>query len=254
MVNLVVSPEQINDRKFQAHILKWLKAVANLTKKSDTTVNENWLSDIGQALLENLPSWVFSRQSCNFVASKHTFFPSFKEMMEDLKDWADLEDRRKTELKIEHQEAIKNAADFPQPVRNWVASYVKHSGSNWKYDDAQSPNLQEQEARDKRFQKLMKAQCPEAYEYLFPREAKENIHTFEERIAQQKIEWADEKSISKTIEEIKNLPSLLLQGANIKFLKTGVSKYAPHLIDWVDQEFPAPYAHQKEEKKQGFFA
>lgn len=246
MVNLVVATDQINDRRLQSHILKWLRAVANLTKKSDATVNESWLSDIGQALLENLPSWVFSRKSCNYVASKYTFFPSFKEMIDSLKEWAELEDRKKSELNIEHQEAVKNAADLPQPTRNWVLSYVKHSGSNWTMNDTNKPDLNEQKKREKWFEGFMKQQCPEAYKYLFPREWAEQNKTEEQKKIENQGTWVNDAGILHSIKEIETIPSPMLKAVNIRSLKKGVRKYTPEFIGLVEEQYPGSHDEEKE--------
>lgn len=234
MQDLNVNPKQITSLKVVADVVNWVTKLDSLTKQNDANVNENWIKDFGEALINNLPYWVFSNQSCFHVAKKHTFFPSLKELIEDLTEWSEIYLRKKNGYSFDQQRLLQNAATLPQPTRNWVASYFNHRQSHWMMGDKETPSILEQEVREKRWKEITRKNCFEAYKYLFPEEV--------EKIRKEENErqyWVmNEDTIFRQIQNIKMIPNRKLQKASVKILRDAVIKHSPKNLLLVEQSFP----------------
>lgn len=235
MQDLIVNPKQITSPKVVADVARWVTRLDSLTKQNDANVNENWIKDFGEALINNLPYWVFNNQSCFYVAKKHTFFPSLKELIEDLTEWSEIYLRKKNEFSSGQQQLLQNSANLPQPIRNWIASYFNHRQSHWIMNDKEIPPILIQEAREKCWKELVRKNCFEAYKYLFPEEVKKQA---EDKDYNQSWQGLTIDHVYQKIQEIEKNGSRVLKKATARLLRRAVVNYAPDSLQLVDQQYP----------------
>lgn len=252
----IISTVEDKNKSDPKRIVNWIRQLLDVTVKKDQEITCSYIANLSLLLFAKFPKWAFSTNTLQYVAEQSKFFPTYKELCELLPQAISFV--RQRQMNARNDTSYQQKQDFNNlnaESKVWVNIYYNKALRHWKEgEEQQDPDIQETECRENKYIALMLKFCPEAYQYLFPREWSAQIKTKEVIEAENKGTWETQEGIQNTINEIEGIPSTILKNASIRMFKKGIERYSPEWAFLVEQQYPTLYAPQKEEKKQGFFA
>lgn len=223
----------------QHKIASWINNLVLLTKKADRSIDERWIATLTNALMAEFKSWYFCKSSMLFIAKRHEFFPSFKEICDDFKEWIEAERARRNLTGHDQGEyetqRFKRLSESGQAL---VKSFRINQSKQWRHyavgnntegTEINPPPFDEQIRRENQRANWLHDKYPEAWAYLFPKEAEE------ERKAKDFSKDYTEDQIYRTVMQIQNGPQDRLTALRLNALRAGIRRYAPQNLAFFEE-------------------
>lgn len=237
-------------------IVNWLRQLLDVTIKKDQEVTCSFIANLSLMLYAKFPKWAFSSNTLQYIAENSKFFPTYNEFCTLIPQAIDVVRQKQARAKNNIQYAKdQNFNDLSATAKGWVNIFYNKTFRGWKEENEEKkPSLEIVETRENENKKLMLRCCPEAYQFLFPKEWKEQLMTPERILAEKKGSWVSDAGVLNTIQTIETIENPSYKKQTIFHFKNAIAAYAPEWNELVEEQYPGSYAEKKEEKKQGYFA
>lgn len=225
-MNSIISFEK--DFTFKNKIEKignWLVQLLGLTKKTKDEETKDFIKNLTLLLSNKYTIDLFTLGSLEFVASKHSFFPSYADLCKTLEEFGEmLHSREKEEQR--NANAYPFLQDLSIEAKIWVENWLTNQAVYWKKPNETSISFEETDRRKKRDKNFIKQYCSEAFDFLFPEE-KNNFIT----------SWTTE-GVLNSIQELNKFPINSKRKINlIKHLFNAVQKNCPENLSLIIDEY-----------------
>ena len=236
----VLSPQFHDQDKKKLHrIADWLEKLSQYTQIRDERITKNRFAELTLMLSRKFPSGVFCYESMSLIAENRVFFPVFAELCADLKGWLETERMRRISHDVDKSEyetdRFRRLSETAQALvksfrinqsRQWRLYAV---GKNTDDEELNPPPVEIQIERENERANWLHDKYPEAWAYLFPKEAEK------ERKSKDYSRDYTEDNIYNWVKKIYSDPRDKYTDVRLRFIADNIRRYAPHLLDFFEK-------------------
>ena len=175
----------------------------------------------------------------HYIAKKYEFFPSFKEIFDSLKEWVEVEKNRRNLVNTDQNEyETDRFRRLSETAQALVKSFRINQSKQWRLyavgkntddEELNPPPVEIQIERENERANWLHDKYPEAWAYLFPKEAEK-----EQKSKDYSRDYTED-NIYNRVKKIYSDPRDKYTDVRLRFIADNIRRYAPHLLDFFEK-------------------
>ena len=175
----------------------------------------------------------------HYIAKKYEFFPSFKEIFDSLKEWVEVEKNRRNLVNTDQNEyETDRFRRLSETAQALVKSFRINQSKQWRLyavgkntddEELNPPPVEIQIERENERANWLHDKYPEAWAYLFPKEAEK-----EQKSKDYSRDYTED-NIYNWVKKIYSDPRDKYTDVRLRFIADNIRRYAPHLLDFFEK-------------------